>query len=69
MIEPILPAALAVQKDPGDFINNTAKESAKRTAGRLVASSTLIASLLATGKLKVTSAIYDLQTGVVSYLD
>ena len=69
MIEPILPAALAVQKDPGDFTNNTAKESAKRTAGRLAALSTLVTGLVGAGKLKVTSAIYDLQTGVVSYLD
>ena len=34
MIEPIVPAALAVRNDPGDFTNNAAKESAKRTAGR-----------------------------------
>ena len=38
MIQPILPAALAVRNDPGDFVNNAAKESAKRTAGRLTAS-------------------------------
>ncbi len=69
MIEPILPAALAMQKDPGDFINNTAKESAKRTAGRLADLSTLVTGLVGAGKLKVTSAVYDLQTGVVSYLD
>jgi carbonic anhydrase len=69
MIEPILPAALAVQKEPGDFVNNTAEESAKRTAGRLAALSTLVTGLVDTGKLKVTSAIYDLQTGVVTYLD
>jgi carbonic anhydrase len=69
MIEPILPAALAVQKDSGDFINNTAKESAKRTAGRLAGLSTLVTGLVGAGKLTVTSAIYDLQTGVVSYLD
>jgi carbonic anhydrase len=69
MIEPILPAALAVQKDPGDFINNTAKESAKRTAGRLAALSTLVTGLVGAGKLKVTSGIYDLETGLVSYLD
>ena len=34
MIEPIMPAALAVRNEPGDFADNTAKESAKRTAGR-----------------------------------
>jgi carbonic anhydrase len=68
MIDPILPAALAVQKDPGDFVDNAAKESAKRTAERLAATN-LIAGLAGAGKLKITSAIYDLQTGVVSYLD
>lgn len=69
MVEPILPAALAVQNNPGDLVDNAARESAKRTAGRLAASSTLVAGLAGTGKLKITSAIYDLQTGVVSYLD
>jgi carbonic anhydrase len=69
MIEPILPAAIAVQKDTGDFVDNTARESAKRTAGRLTAASTVITGLADAGKLKIRSAIYDLQTGVVSYLD
>jgi carbonic anhydrase len=69
MIEPILPAALAVRNDPGDFVNNAARESAKRTAGRLSAASTLIAGLASDGKLKIVAAIYDLKTGVVSYLD
>jgi carbonic anhydrase len=35
MIEPILPAALAVRSKPGDFVNNAAKENAKRAAARL----------------------------------
>jgi carbonic anhydrase len=69
MIEPIVPAALAVRNDPGDFTNNAAKESAKRTAGRLTAASTLIADLVSSGKVKITAAIYDLDTGVVTYLD
>jgi carbonic anhydrase len=69
MIEPIVPAALAVRGQPGDFVDNAAKESAKRTAGRLTAASTLIADLASTGKVKIAAAIYDLETGVVSYLD
>jgi carbonic anhydrase len=69
MIEPIVPAALAVRNDPGDFTNNAAKESAKRTAGRLTAASTLIADLASAGKVKIVAAIYDLETGVVTYLD
>ena len=35
MIEPIVPAALEVRNDPGDFANNAAKESARRTAANL----------------------------------
>jgi carbonic anhydrase len=68
MIEPILPAALAVRSEPGDFVDNAAKESARRTAARLMTASTLIAGLAGQGKLKIVAAIYDLQTGVVAYL-
>ena len=68
MIKPILPAALAVRKDAGDFVENTAKESAKRTAKRLTAASRLIDGLAKAGKVKVAAAIYDLETGVVTYL-
>ncbi len=69
MIDPILPAALAVRNETGDFVNNAAKESAKRTAARLPLTSTLIAGLAGSGKLKIAAAIYDLESGVVSYLD
>lgn len=69
MIEPIVPAAIAVRNDPGDFTNNAAKESARRTAGRLTEASSLIAGLVGAGKVKIAAAIYDLETGVVAYLD
>src|SRR6185369_16626521 len=39
MIEPILPAAIAAKSQAGDYINNTAKESARRTAARIGAAS------------------------------
>jgi len=69
MIKPILPAALAVRSDPGDFVNNAVKENAKRTARRLTAASTFIAGFASVGKLTIVAAIYDLETGVVTYLD
>jgi carbonic anhydrase len=69
MIEPIVPAAIAVRNDPGDFANNAAKESARRTAGRLTGASSLIAGLVGAGKVKIAAAIYDLETGAVTYLD
>ena len=49
--------------------STTAKESAKRTAARLIAASTVIAGLADAGKLKIAAAIYDLETGVVNYLE
>jgi carbonic anhydrase len=69
MIEPILPAAIAVRSEAGDFVDNTAKESARRTARRLAVSSKLLVGLIGTGKLKIVAAIYDLGTGVVTYID
>jgi carbonic anhydrase len=69
MIEPIVPAALATRGLPGNFVNNAASQSAKRTAARLTTASTLIAGLAGKGKLKIVPAIYDLETGVVTYLD
>ena len=68
MIEPILPAALAARGEPGDYVNNAAKLSAQRTAAKVASASTLISGLAGQGKLKIVSAIYDLQTGVVTYL-
>src|SRR5271157_4191468 len=61
LIEPIVPAALAVRNEPGDFVDNTAKESARRTAARVPAFSTLIAGLVGAGKVKIAAAIYDLE--------
>ena len=37
MIDPIVPAALAVRDAAGDFLDNAVRESAKRTAARLAA--------------------------------
>src|SRR5208337_372220 len=45
MIEPILPAALAARGEEGDYVNNTAKKCAQRTAARLTSASTLIGGL------------------------
>jgi carbonic anhydrase len=69
MIEPIIPAALAVRGQPGDFVDNAAKESAKRTATRLPNLSPTVGDLVSAGKVKIVAAIYDLETGVVTFLD
>ena len=36
---------------------------------RLTTASTLLADLVGTGKLRILAAIYDLKTGVVTYID
>ena len=69
MIEPIVPAALAVRDQPGNFVDNAAKESAKRTAAQAPTVSAIVAGLVSAGKVKVVAAIYDLDTGVVTFLD
>jgi carbonic anhydrase len=69
MIEGILPAAIATRSDSPDYVDDAARESAKRTAAHLASASNLLSGLAEAGKLKIVSAIYDLKTGVVSYLD
>ena len=69
MIQPIVPAALAVRDHPGDFVDNTARESAKRTATQLPYVSRLVGDLVGTGKVKIVAAIYDLETGAVTYIE
>ena len=69
MIEPIVPAALAVRDQPGDFVDNAARESAKRTAAQVPTVSAIVADLVSAGKVKVVAAIYDLETGAVAFLD
>lgn len=69
MIEPIIPAALAARGEPGDYVDNTARASARRTALRLTKASVLLGGLAGQGKLKVVAAIYDLRSGAVVWLD
>ena len=68
MIDPILPAAIAVRETPGDFIDNAVRESALRTAKHIGATSFVLADLINAGKLKIVAAYYDLASGVVSFL-
>jgi carbonic anhydrase len=69
LIAPIVPAALAVRGQPGDFVDNAARESAKRTAQLVTAVSPLMADLAKAGKVKTVAAIYDLETGIVTFFD
>ncbi len=67
MVEAIVPAAQAMLGKPGDFVDNTVRESARRTAAKVAASS-IVAELVKAGKVKVVYARYDLDSGAVEFL-
>src|SRR5258705_13837983 len=52
MVKAIVPAALAVRNQPGDFVNNAVLESAKRTAAQVATKSPIVAPLVKSGKVK-----------------
>lgn len=62
MVDAIVPAAEAVYGHPGDFVDNTVRENAKRTAAKIAA------SLVARREVKVVAARYDLDSGNVEFL-
>jgi carbonic anhydrase len=68
MIDPIIPAAIAVRDAQGDFVDNAIRESAKRTAARLGSTSFVLADLIKAGKLKIVAAHYELASGAVTFL-
>ena len=68
MIDAIVPAAMAVLGKPGDFVDNTVRESAKRTAAKISTQSEIVQHLAELGKLKVVYARYDLDSGMVDFL-
>ena len=68
MVAAIVPAARAVHGKPGDFVENAVRESAKRTAAKIVTDSKIVAGLVKAKKVKVLAAYYDLDSGKVEYL-
>ena len=68
MVKPIIPAAMAVRDKPGDFVDNTVRESARRTAHKLATASPILAHLVKDGKLKIVAARYSLDDGKVELL-
>lgn len=67
MIEPILPAVLAVQGTGGDLVDNAVTASAARTVERLTTRSPLLAERVADGRLGIVAARYDLTSGEVRF--
>jgi carbonic anhydrase len=68
MAAAIVPAAQAVKDLPGDMVDNAVRQSARMTAAKVVSTSAIVAERVASGKLKVVAARYDLDDGRVDYL-
>ncbi|OYU44224.1 MAG: carbonic anhydrase [Burkholderiales bacterium PBB4] len=66
MVDAIVPAAKAMKGKPGDYVENTVRESAKRTAMK-IAASPIVADLIKKGKVKVMAGRYDLDDGKVEF--
>jgi carbonic anhydrase len=68
MVNAIVPAAQAVYGKPGDFVDNTVRESARRTAAQIATKSEIVSGLIHENKVKVVAARYDLDDGHVEFL-
>jgi carbonic anhydrase len=68
MIAPIVPVARDVKGRRGDFVDNTVRESARRTARRLTEVSDLLSEYVDDKTLMIVAAYYDLDTGKVEFL-
>ncbi|HWW35047.1 MAG TPA: carbonic anhydrase [Xanthobacteraceae bacterium] len=68
MVDAIVPAAKAVYGKPGDFVDNTVRESAKRTAAKIATKSEIVSHFIKDNKVKVLAARYDLDDGRVEFL-
>jgi carbonic anhydrase len=70
MIEPILPAVIKAQTQPGDLLDNAVRENVRRVVSRLrTAAEPILHDPLVAGKVKVVGARYDLDDGDVDFFD
>jgi carbonic anhydrase len=70
MIEPIVPAVIKAQSQPGDLLDNAVRENVRRVTNRLrTASEPILLEPLRAGKLKIVGARYDLDDGDVDFFD
>lgn len=70
MIEPIIPAVLAAQRDSGDLLDNSVRRNVSRVVNGLrTASEPMLLTPLSEGKLKIVGARYDLDDGSVDFFD
>lgn len=67
MIEPIIPAVLEAQAQGGDLLDGAVRANVRRVVERLRQAGPVIQGPLASGKLKIVGARYDLDDGDVDF--
>lgn len=65
----IVPAALATQRDDGDWWHAAVIENVRMNADAVMQESTIVAEAVRAGRVRVVGAWYDLHSGVVTFLD
>ena len=70
IVSEIAPAVDAARKAPGKegLVNDAVHLNAKRTAAALVERSPIVKELVEHGRLKIVTAVYDLDTGTIEWL-
>jgi carbonic anhydrase len=70
MVEPIIPAVLAVRGRTGDVVENAVRENVFMVVKQLRTSSEpMLLDPQRAGRLRVVGAYYDLDTGAVDFFD
>jgi len=70
MVEPIIPAVLAAQREGGDLLQAAVRANVRRTVSRLrTASEPMLLEPLHAGKLRIVGASYDIDDGSVDFFD
>lgn len=67
MVQPILTAALSTRNMPGDWLDNAVRRNVVNVVEKLKISGKLIEDPLASGKLMIVGARYDLDDGKVDF--
>ena len=69
MIQPIIPAVLAVRNQPGDLLDNAVRANAQRVSSRLKTQSALLQDAMDAKRVRIVAARYDLDRGHVDWYD
>lgn len=67
MVEPIIPAVLEAQAQPGDLVDNAVRANVRRVVERLKHAGPTLLEPLEQGELKIVGARYDLDDGDVDF--